>query len=123
MQTNNASARTAPPAGESKREIAHRRRSFERRLRAAGIDAETIPDDMDEFRVQLARCICMFVNQWQGCPELVCRRNRGCMAPGNLCGNAERPSADEMERDWPRVRAEVYKAVKELVAEQGGDEG
>ncbi len=122
MQTNNSSM-TTPPRPESNRERARHARSFERRLKAANINNETMPDDADEFRYQLTRCICMFVNKWQGCPELVCRRNRGCMAPDNFCANLERPSAEAMERDWPRVRAEVYIAVKEHIAEHGGEEG
>jgi hypothetical protein len=31
-------------------------------------------------------------------------------------------SAEEMERDWPQVRAEIYNAVKAHIAEKGLEE-
>jgi hypothetical protein len=101
----------------------HSTRNYERRLKVAGLDDDNIPDDIDEFRRAFTRRIYMFINEWRGCPELLCARNRGCMAPGNICANMPPASAEEMERDWPRARAEVYKAVKEHIAARGGDEG
>ncbi len=97
-------------------------RNYQRRLKVAGLDNDKIPDDADEFRYQLARRICMFINTWHGCPELLCARNRGCMAPNNFCANMPPVSAEEMERDWPQVRAEIYKAVKAHIAEKGLEE-
>ena len=61
----------------------------------------------------------MFVNRWHGCPERLCRRNRGCMAPDNFCANVERPTPEQMARDWPRVQAEVDKALKAEIARRG----
>ena len=81
-----------------------------------------VPDDADEFRDALTRRIYMFINAWHGCPELLCARNRGCMAPDNHCANVGPPSAEEMERDWPRVQAEIYNALKEHMAAQGAGE-
>ena len=96
-----------------------RARSFERRLKAAGLDNKTMPDDIDEFRYSLARQICMFIDKWHGCPELICRRNRGCMAPNNTCPNLPRSSREEMDREWPRVQAEVHYALKAHLAKHG----
>ena len=96
----------------------HSTRTLARRLKAAGLDGDDPPEDIDEFRYQFARRIYMFINDWHGCPELLCARNRGCMAPGNICANIP-PPTDEMERDWPRVQAEIYKAVKKRLADAG----
>jgi hypothetical protein len=100
----------------------HSTRNYERRLKVAGLHDDTIPEDADEFRRAFTRRISMFINAWHGCPELICVRNRGCMAPDNVCANAGPPTAETMEETWPRVRAEIYNAVKACVAEKGGDE-
>ena len=114
---------TAASSLQTRGKRSYSTRNYERRLKAAGLDNDTVPDDADEFRNQLARRIHMAVNEWPGCPELLCQRNRGCMAPSNYCANAGPPTAETVETSWPRVRAEIYNAVKEHVAAQGGDEG
>jgi hypothetical protein len=101
----------------------HSTRNYERRLKVAGLHDDKIPDDADEFRRAFTRRIYMFINAWHGCPELLCARNRSCMAPNNDCANFGPPTAETVETSWPRVRAEVYNAVKEHIAAQGGDEG
>ena len=93
--------------------------NYQQRLKAAGLDSDNIPDDMDEFRNRLARCIVMFINAWHGCPEPLCRRHHGCMAPNGQCTNLPPPSAEEMERDWPEARAKIYTALKEHLAVHG----
>jgi hypothetical protein len=93
---------------------------YHRRLRAAGIDPEGEgPEDIEAFRYDLARRICMYLNTWHGCPEPLCRRNRGCMAPDNRCANVEKLSPEEEERGWREVQADVYKAVKAHIAAHG----
>jgi hypothetical protein len=114
QQTN-----TQPSADRPRKRSKADTRSFERRLKAAGLDNENMPDDIDEFRCDLARRIHMLVNEWHGCPELLCQRNRGCMAPNIVCANAEQPPPGKMERDWPKVQAEVYRALKEHLAARG----
>jgi hypothetical protein len=96
-----------------------RARSFERRLKAASLDDETMPEDMDAFRYALARRIAMFLNRWHGCPEPICQRNRGCMAPNNTCTNIPPSSPEEMEREWPRVKVEIHNALKAHLARHG----
>src|SRR5947208_2183382 len=87
----------------SPRALAKRSASYQRRLKAAGLDGE-IPEHMDEFRYGLARKISMYLDNWHGsCPELICQRNRGCMAPNIHCANAERESPEEIERGWHEV--------------------
>ena len=114
MTTTNTSSRKL-----SSQERKHDTSSFKRRLKAASLDDETMPDDIDEFRYQVARRIAMFLNQWHGCRELICQCNRGCMAPNNTCANLPRPSAEEMEREWPRVQAEFHKALNDYLARHG----
>lgn len=101
------------------REPGHDTGNFEQRLKAAGLGGDAIPDDRDEFRNRLARCIMMFINKWHGCPEPLCRRHHGCMAPNIHCTNNPPSSADELERDWPQARVEVYTALQELRAAHG----
>ena len=90
--------------------------NLQQRLKAASLDRDAIPDDIDEFRNQLARRILMFINAWHGCPEPLCRRHQGCMAPSGPCTNLPPVSAEEMERDWPQARAEIYTALQERLA-------
>jgi hypothetical protein len=100
----------------------HDTRNYQQRLKAAGLDcdtAEDIPADMDEFRNQLARRIVMFINAWHRCPELLCRRHRGCMAPNGQCSNLPPMPEDELERDWPQARAEIYAALQDHLAAHG----
>lgn len=108
-----------PTKKTSAHESANRERSYKRRLKAAGIDDDTMPDDIDEFRFQLARCISMFLNQWHGCPELICQRNRGCMAPNNICTNVPQRSSEEIDREWRLVQAEIIQAVEAHLAAHG----
>jgi hypothetical protein len=113
---------TTPSHKDSPAKQARDSRDYERRLKAAGLDNDTIPDDDDAFRFELARRITMFFNEWHGhCPEPLCQRNRGCMAPNNFCANVRQPSPEELWREWPSARAEVYTAVQEHLAAHGVD--
>jgi hypothetical protein len=93
---------------------------FQRRLRAAGIDPDAEPpEDMDAFRYALARKIVMHLNDWPGCPEKICRRMRGCMAPGGNCTNhADDPPMTREE--WDEVRPKIRKALDEHFERLGG---
>lgn len=90
--------------------------SLQRRLKAAGLaredDDDTKPVDIDAVRIKAARTIHMAINTWEGCPEPLCRRERGCMAPNNFCTNAL-PLPPVSEKDLARTKAEFYRAVKE----------
>ena len=103
MPSTNSIPTSAHPAEPSAHQNEHRRDSFYRRLKAAGIDPEAMPEDIGEFRYELARMIRMFINDWRGCPERFCQRNRGCMAPNNRCTNAKPLPPDWQEKDWPRA--------------------
>ena len=54
---------TEEPRAHPPRKRRHSTRNFDRRLKAAGIDPDIVPEDADEFRYQFARMICMFVNK------------------------------------------------------------
>ena len=97
----------------------HDTSNYQERLKAAGLDGDDVPDDADEFRNQLARRIVMFINAWHGCPELLCRRHRGCMAPSGDCSNLPPMPEEERNRDWPEARAEIYAALQEHLAAHG----
>jgi hypothetical protein len=93
--------------------------SLKRRLKALGIDDDNPPKDIDEFHQALARRIAMFINNWRGCPELLCRRQRGCMAPRNICSNRQSripltPKGEQL------LRAKVYRAIHDELARRGG---
>ena len=79
------------------------------------------PEDMDEFRNQMARRIRMVVstatNTWQDCPEPACRRHRCCMAPNMTCTNAPPPNLSKEE--GARIIAKIYQALRERVAQEG----
>lgn len=122
MQPTNSNPTSAHPAEQPAHEDEDRGTSFDRRVKAAGIDPDAVPEDMDEFRYTLARKIAMFVNAWHGCPERLCQRNRGCMAPNIACTNAKPLSPDWQEKEWPRVKVEVYKALKAHLAKHGEEE-
>ncbi|HET9715851.1 MAG TPA: hypothetical protein VFP60_06665 [Pseudolabrys sp.] len=100
---------------------------YQRRLKAAGLDCDDIPDDEDEFRRRLVRMIPMFLNQWHGCPERLCRRLRGCMAPKGTCTNRPPVSEEEEEeRDrWrPAMLAKLRAVIEEIIARQEqGEQG
>ena len=92
--------------------------SYYRRLKAAGI-TDDMPNNADEFRDKLARQLAMLTNNWRGCRELICRRNRGCMAPNIVCSNNVVLPEEEEDRLWREVHADIVFAIKACVAELG----
>ena len=103
--------------------------SYARRLKAAGLDDDGGEQpkradggvDMDLIRKRVARRIAMFGNQWHGCAEPLCLRNRGCMAPDGLCANVDDGPEDVWDDpDWPRAKDEIKKMLEEEIARRGG---
>ena len=110
-------------AAESAKPRKHDARNYEARLRAAGIDPQAPPpENIDEFRCQFARRIAMFVNEWHGCPETLCQRNRGCMAPQNRCSNRPPRSREEADRAWREVQSVFVKKLQAHLAKLGMDD-
>jgi hypothetical protein len=109
---------TGPARAQPHDNDSHDTSTLEQRLKAAGLDGGS-PDNADEFRDQFARMIDMFINAWHGCPERLCRRHHGCMAPNGSCANVPPTPPEEMERDWPRAKADIHNALQELLAAHG----
>jgi len=57
----------------------------------------------------------------RGCPERICQRNRGCMAPNIHCSNVELPSPEQQAEDWPKVQFEVRTALNKILAERAAE--
>ena len=96
---------------------------YQARLKAAGLDDDNDELGIDDWRVRLARKISMWLNEWPGCPELICQRMRGCMAPAGDCANVPKVSEEELAREWPRVMVEVRRALDKVLTERGVDRG
>jgi len=79
------------------------------------------PEDMDEFRMTLARRIHMFIGErrksWRGCPERACRRQHACLAPRNRCSNAP-PSTPSTPEQTAKVMAQVQRALRQVAAQR-----
>ena len=95
---------------------------YQHRIRAAGLvrsEDDPVPENIDEFRLNLARRIVMYVNDWHGCPQRLCRRQRGCMAPNIACTNAKpRPPASPEES--ARRIAEVQRLLRDAMQRLDG---
>ena len=115
-ETRTRDSRIAP-ADKSPAAIAARTASYKRRLKAAGIDEEIYPEDIEAFRRQLTRRLAMFLDERHGCRELICKRNRGCMAPHNVCANHPPIPPEEARQSWEEVKYEVLAAIQARAAE------
>jgi hypothetical protein len=103
---------------------AHDTSTFGARMKAAGLDTfDPEAVDKDTFRRTLARIITMYTNEWHGCPELLCKRNRGCMAPHIHCSNVPQLSPEEAEKEWWKVRDDIVVALHEGIAERLAADG
>lgn len=105
---------TAAPAKDPRVE------SFQRRAKVAGLD-RVASADIDAFRLAMARRIAMLIDDWHGCPERICRRQRGCMAPKVNCSN-RKPGPPPPPENVARVMARVLRAVAAAAA-QAEEEG
>jgi len=96
--------------------------TYDARMKAAGFTGgDPVPKNIDVFRMRLARRIAMFINDWRGCPETLCRRQRGCMAPRIRCTNARPVKADP--EALARTMALVHRTLREAVDRQDAEEG
>jgi hypothetical protein len=96
--------------------------TYEARMQAAGFSGDDpVPKNIDVFRNRLARRIAMFVNNWHGCPEPLCRRQRGCMAPHIHCTNTL--PVETTPEQTARTMALVHRTVRELADKRAAEEG
>jgi hypothetical protein len=124
MQDSNKAKSTANAKSKPPQPLTRRQRagaSLARRLQAAGLDGDP-PKDIDAFRNAMARRISMAINTWQGCPQRLCRRLRGCMAPDVTCSNAE-PLPPMSPEEETRRLAEVMRAFKQAAEQYEREQG
>jgi hypothetical protein len=87
-------------------------------------DEDAVPENIDEFRTELARRINKFIGDrkkyWRGCKEPACRRRRACLAPRIRCSNAP-PLPPSTPEQRARTMAHVQRVMREIEArrEQG----
>ena len=87
-------------------------------------DDDAIPENIDEFRTELARRINKFIGDrkkyWRGCKEPACRRRHACLAPRIHCSNAPPLPPSTLEQR-ARTMAQVQRMLREIEArrEQG----
>ncbi len=87
-------------------------------------DDDAVPENIDEFRNELARPISRFIadrqGYWRGCRERVCRRRRACVAPRIDCSNAP-PLPPMTPEQAAQAIAQVQRMLREVMArrEQG----
>ncbi|HWK95319.1 MAG TPA: hypothetical protein VNR39_07840 [Pseudolabrys sp.] len=97
-------------------------------VEASPFDDWEMPQDMDEFRFDLARRINRYVANhlgcWERCDERECRRARASRSPQIACPISPPPPVLTPEED-AQCRAEFYDAIKARMAEieQAGDDG
>ena len=89
-------------------------------------DDDPVPENIDEFRTELARRINKFIGDrkkyWRGCKEPACRRHRACVAPRIHCSNAppDRPSTPERRA---RAVAQLQRTLREVQGRRQAGEG
>jgi hypothetical protein len=103
-------------------ELGSRSPTYESRLKAAGLDGDTPPKDIDEFRNRVTRRLYIILNRWRGCPQPLCRRYRGCVAPHIVCSNARPPPAEDTEEKWRAVQAKFYQMLTAHLAADGAED-
>ena len=89
-------------------------------------DNDPVPENIDEFRNELARRINKFIGDrkkyWRSCKELSCRRRRACLAPRIHCSNAP-PLPPSTPEQQARAMAQVQRMLREFQARREQGEG
>jgi hypothetical protein len=84
-------------------------------------DDDPVPENIDDFRNELARRISRLIaveqGYWRGCQERACRRRRACVAPRIHCSNAPPlpPMTPEQEA---QAIAQVQHMLREVMAQR-----
>ena len=115
-------ASSQPRGSKTRQSKKQRDTDYQRRLKLAGFasrdqDGDAVPPDIDAFRYALARRIDIAINSWHGCPEGICRRVRGCMAPNNRCTNAPPPEPGPTGERRAKTAAMIQRALAERLAQ------
>jgi hypothetical protein len=71
------------------------------------------PEDIDEFRMELARMMVNFMHGWRDCPEPACRRAHACRGRTLVCSaKAPKPSPQATAR----ATADIVHLLKRVCA-------
>jgi hypothetical protein len=97
----------------------HRRKAMARKKdepaeRVSTDDENSIPNDPDEFRLEMARRIYSFLGEWRRCPLALCKRVRACRGRRLACADR---AAKPTPAQTARVMAEVHRLVQRRLAE------
>jgi hypothetical protein len=125
LDAQNHAEKSARPKTRPSSRAARRLADSKRRIRAAGLlrdDSDPAPEDIDEFRNNLARRIAMLINDWHGCRESLCRRQRGCMAPRITCTN-HKPGPPVSPDEHARFMADLQREVRAAIDRKARGEG
>jgi hypothetical protein len=71
------------------------------------------PADIDEFRMELVRRICRFLNTWRACSQRLCQRARACSGKTLACAQNQPRLTPQQQA---RVNAKMYYALKRAIA-------
>ena len=109
----NKRPRNRASAKRARRRARPQRDNLARRVRAGGLGRrdETTQRTIDEYRIAIARRIWMALNRSLRCRMRICKRNRGCMAPGGVCGGYV-PTPARGGGDYARLIVQIRETFK-----------
>ena len=86
-------------------------------------DDDPVPEDIDEFRSELARRIRTFVGIWRDCNLPLCKRARACRATTSCAAQRNEPPAtrQEMERAKAKVWFLLQRRIEDIDRESAAE--
>ncbi len=88
-------------------------------------DDDPIPENIDDFRNELARRISRLISnaehRWSTCGERACKRARNCRAPRGICINPKPETKPEKPEQVARTLAQFQRMVRERVAQMDAE--
>jgi hypothetical protein len=82
---------------------------------------DPVPDDIDVFRLALARRMATFLGMPRRCREPLCRRRKCCVGEDMRCMRDD-PRPELSPEQAARAKAEMRRALERRMAEIGADE-
>jgi hypothetical protein len=96
-------SRTAPRSGQARPEKASQEGAPD------DDDDDPVPQDPDEFRLEMVRRIHNFLRVWRDCSTPVCKRSHKCHGPPFRC---EKDSPKHTRKQEARAMAKLQKLLK-----------
>jgi hypothetical protein len=100
----------------AQRHSAALRESLKYNAPPADDEDDPVPEDLDVFRLALARRIRAMLGTPDRCRERVCRRSKRCAGPDMRCAR-DFPSPQLSAEERARLRAKLHNALKRRLAE------